>query len=321
MTKSDSCPIRGCRGDFSLRHTLRSHLPEVMDLRVPVHDNLTRRRLGFFLAMGARVIREGTTLVDLMRFCSTMGYTLHGASGNPSQIEAAGALARASGEEAVAFLDLLHWSILTKLWALLPVNEQEFFRSTYALSLEERESTSRWPEAVDSHCHLDRWSRKVNVNLDINIWKSMACMSPLVEVEINLRAVVTNFCDPSTYPNISLLETLYGVRCFSTIGLHPKGATKYTDADIQKFCMLLERPEVVGFGEVGLDHSVPYAEWLGQAILLKRVFSFLKERHVLVLHCRGADGDIHGKEVHMCLLSIMLGVVSPEQRIHLHCFQ
>ncbi|KAH3781042.1 hypothetical protein DPMN_158867 [Dreissena polymorpha] len=58
MTKSDSCPIRGCRGDFSLRHTLRSHLPEVMNLRVPVHDNLTRRRLGFLLAMGARVIRE-----------------------------------------------------------------------------------------------------------------------------------------------------------------------------------------------------------------------------------------------------------------------
>jgi len=114
MTKSDSCPIRGCRGDFSLRHTLRSHLPEVMDLRVPLHDNLTRRRLGFLFAMGARVIREGTTLVDLMRFCSTMGYTLHGASGNPSQIEAAGALARASGEEAVAFLDLLHWSILIK---------------------------------------------------------------------------------------------------------------------------------------------------------------------------------------------------------------
>ena len=149
----------------------------------------------------------------------------------------------------------------------------------------------------------------------------MTCMSPLVDIEINLRAVVTNFCDPSTYPDNSLLETLYGVRCFSTIGLHPKGASKYTDADIQKFCMLLERPEVVGFGEVGLDHSVPYAEWLGQAILLKRVLSFLKERHVLVLHCRGADGDIHGKEVHMCLLSIMLGVVSPEQRIHLHCFQ
>ncbi|KAH3736064.1 hypothetical protein DPMN_042624 [Dreissena polymorpha] len=43
-----------------------------------------------------------------------------------------------------------------------------------------------------------------------------------------------------------------------------------------------------------------------------RVLSLLKERHVLVLHCRGADGDIHRKEVHMSLLSIMLGVVSPE---------
>ncbi|KAH3735884.1 hypothetical protein DPMN_042444 [Dreissena polymorpha] len=144
-------------------------------------------------------------------------------------------------------------------------------------------------------------------------------MSLLVDIEINLRAVVTNFCHPSSYPDNSLLETLYGVCCFSTIGLHPKGALKYTDCDIKKFCMLLERPEGVGFGEVGLDHSVPYAEWQGQALL--RVLSLLKERHVLVLHCRGADGDIHGKEVHMSLLSIMLGVVSPEQHIHLHCFQ
>ncbi|KAH3839549.1 hypothetical protein DPMN_112981 [Dreissena polymorpha] len=84
MSKSDSCPIRGCRGEFTLRHSLRSHLPEVMDLRVPIHDNFTRRRLGFPLTMGVRVIREGTTLVDVMRFCSSMGYTLNGASGNPS---------------------------------------------------------------------------------------------------------------------------------------------------------------------------------------------------------------------------------------------
>ncbi|KAH3697588.1 hypothetical protein DPMN_085091 [Dreissena polymorpha] len=97
----------------------------------------------------------------------------------------------------------------------------------------------------------------------------MTCMSPLVDIEINLRAVVTNFCDPSSYPDNSLLEALYGVRCFSTIGLHPKEASKYTDSDIKKFCMLLERPEVVGFGEVGLDHSVPYADLLGQALLLK----------------------------------------------------
>ncbi|KAH3736060.1 hypothetical protein DPMN_042620 [Dreissena polymorpha] len=40
--------------------------------------------------------------------------------------------------------------------------------------------------------------------------------------------------------------------------------------------MLLERPEGVGFREVGLDHSVPYAEWLGQALLLKESSVSLK---------------------------------------------
>ncbi|KAH3851507.1 hypothetical protein DPMN_093989 [Dreissena polymorpha] len=35
---------------------------------------------------------------------------------------------------------------------------------------------------------------------------------------------------------------------------------------MKEFTRLLGRPEVVGFGEVGLDHSVHYSEWLGQAV-------------------------------------------------------
>ncbi|KAH3853166.1 hypothetical protein DPMN_095688 [Dreissena polymorpha] len=96
-------------------------------------------------------------------------------------------------------------------------------------------------------------------------------MSPAADVEVSLNAVVTNFCDPSSYATDSLLEALSGVGCFSTIGLHPKGASKYTDSDIKNFCRLIDRQGEVGFGEVGLDHTVPYAEWLGQAILLKKV--------------------------------------------------
>ncbi|KAH3853165.1 hypothetical protein DPMN_095687 [Dreissena polymorpha] len=54
-------------------------------------------------------------LSDLKRFCLSMGYTPKGESGNPSQIQAAGAIARLTGEEAGAFVGLFHWSVLVFL--------------------------------------------------------------------------------------------------------------------------------------------------------------------------------------------------------------
>ncbi|KAH3845635.1 hypothetical protein DPMN_087917 [Dreissena polymorpha] len=146
-------------------------------------------------------------------------------------------------------------------------------------------------------------------------------MSPSVDIEINLRAVVTNFFDPSTYHDNSLLETLYGVRCFSTIGLHPKGASTYTDSDIQKFCMSLERSEVVGSGKSGSTTQCLMQSGWGKQSYLKESSDSLKNAMFRSYTVWGADGEIHGREVQMCLLSIMLGVESPEQRIHWHCFQ
>ncbi|KAH3865432.1 hypothetical protein DPMN_028471 [Dreissena polymorpha] len=313
------CPVRSCGETFDLRHVLKSHVPQVMDLRVPLSESLTRRRLAFLMALGVRVVRDGTSVGDLALFAYKVGYVPKGGGEKPSQVGAAEAIARLTGEEANTFFSLLDWSVLGRLWALLTCDEQKFFQETYSLTAEEQES--RWQVAVDSHCHLDRWSIKVGVSLDGNILTHLKDHSPLVEIEVNVKAMVTNFCDPPTYPDVSLLKTLSSMRCFPTIGLHPKGASKYSDTDINQFAKLLGRPEVVGFGEVGLDHSVPYTEWLGQSILLRRVLGFLEERHVLILHCRGSKGDQDGREVNMRLLSILHGLISPNQRIHLHCFR
>ncbi|KAH3831651.1 hypothetical protein DPMN_104921 [Dreissena polymorpha] len=44
--------------------------------------------------------------------------------------------------------------------------------------------------------------------------------------KVNLGALVTNFCDPHSYPDDALMQTLSDLWCFSTIGLHPEGAAK-----------------------------------------------------------------------------------------------
>ncbi|KAH3694182.1 hypothetical protein DPMN_081621 [Dreissena polymorpha] len=313
------CPVRGCDEPLSSRHVFRSHIPQVMDMRVPLSESITRRRLAFLMALGSRVVREGTSLGDLTRFSLHMGYVPQGGGEHSSQVEAVQAISRLTGEEVGTFHNLLHWSVLGRLWALLTTSEQDFFVDTYPLTSDEQKS--RWPEATDSHCHLDRWCVKVGMTLDDSIWSHLRDRSPMIEVEVNLGALVTNFCDPHTYPNDALLHTLSELRCFPTIGLHPKGAAKYTDSEIKEFIRLLGRPEVVGFGEVGLDHSVHYSEWLGQAVLLQRVLEYLEERHVLVLHCRGSTHDMDGREVNMRLLSILHGVINRDQRIYLHCFR
>ncbi|KAH3724890.1 hypothetical protein DPMN_050717 [Dreissena polymorpha] len=135
-----------------------------------------------------------------------MGYVPQGGGEKSSQVGAAEAIAKLTGEEANTFLSLLDWSVLGRLWALLTCDEQKFFQETYSLTAEEQES--RWQVAVDSHCHLDRWSIRVGVSLDHDILTHLKDHSPLVEVEINVKAMVTNFCDPPTYPDVSLLKTL-----------------------------------------------------------------------------------------------------------------
>ncbi|KAH3864373.1 hypothetical protein DPMN_027390 [Dreissena polymorpha] len=67
------------QGDFL------SHVSEVIDLRVPLNENLTLRRLGFLMAFRVQAVRKGTYLSDLTRFSVSMGYTSKGESGNPSR--------------------------------------------------------------------------------------------------------------------------------------------------------------------------------------------------------------------------------------------
>ena len=71
---------------------------------------------------------------------------------------------------------------------------------------------------------------------------------------------------------------------------------------------------------MALDHTEPIESWASQVKLLQKVFPLIEDRHVLVIYCRGMDGDCCGTEAFMLLLHPMKKMVSSFQPIHLHCF-
>jgi Tat protein secretion system quality control protein TatD with DNase activity len=72
---------------------------------------------------------------------------------------------------------------------------------------------------------------------------------------------------------------------------------------------------------VGLDHTADSKDRPAQETLLREVLTFLDpNRHLLVLHCRGAPKK-DATRVYTRLQSLLTAAkVSRSQNIHLHCF-
>ena len=67
---------------------------------------------------------------------------------------------------------------------------------------------------------------------------------------------------------------------------------------------MLKHPRVVGFGEIGLVHSVHHTYWSNHMSLLSKWMPMVPADKVLILHCRGIPGD-SGMEVHVLLFHLL----------------
>ncbi|MEW8548718.1 MAG: TatD family hydrolase [Candidatus Thiodiazotropha sp.] len=137
---------------------------------------------------------------------------------------------------------------------------------------------------------------------------------------VKLTGGVVVFCDPPTYPTREEAQILQQSGFHIAIGMHPKQASLYTDADHAAFLERLSFPGVRVFGEIGVDYSVEPARWANQHVLLDKVLKHLQPFHVLVLHARAIQGDQTGVG-YIQLLFQLKGVVPTTQKIHLHCFE
>jgi TatD DNase family protein len=120
---------------------------------------------------------------------------------------------------------------------------------------------------------------------------------------------------------VKLLESLSPVtrkEVTPVVGIHPKKTIDETS--LSKLQSLLELPEVVGLGEIGLDRKVPAITWAEQMLKLEAVLNFLNKEHILVLHSRSLT-ELGDKAIHTLLLLLKCHQsVIKEQLIHFHCF-
>lgn len=217
---------------------------------------------------------------------------------------------------------LIHWRALMVVIAKLePRHRQSLMDQFHDLEPSVREvSQAEIPEGFDSHFHLDRLQgvmRMPGAKLP-EIHEVIGTPSPSWQVK--LVGAVANFCDPATYPSEELVRTLHQEGLYVTIGLHPKDVNDVTDEVMRRMETLLDMPEVVGLGEVGIDHSVPPRFWGNQQRVLSRALPLLKNRHVLVVHCRGMELSGQVSEAYTTLLYHLQPRVPRDQCIHLHCF-
>ena len=73
------------------------------------------------------------------------------------------------------------------------------------------------------------------------------------------------------------------------MSIHP--SPRFCPSEIWALQELLKVPGVVGLGEVGLDHSLSPTLWVDQLELLLAVLPMATPQLVLVLHCRGMQGQ------------------------------
>lgn len=226
---------------------------------------------------------------------------------------------------------LLHWKAVLLIVASLLPEDRAYWQKTftapegYLEMLEEDQPASPekiLPKAFDAHFHLDRTLRELHRPTKGGTLDEILAEVPVDEdKQINLVGAVAIYCDPKTYPTDHELRRLpshVGVG----VGFHPRHArhsVSTTEADAHVFRRLLAHPRVIAFGEVGLDHTEPMRHWANQVDLLELILPALEDRHVLVLHCRGMDGDC-GTEAFLLLLHFLRKHVRSRHPIHLHCF-
>ena len=150
---------------------------------------------------------------------------------------------------------------------------------------------------------------------------------------MHLQYAVASFCDPEFHLRLDrgpqkerLREDLQNdPRLRLAFGVHPKHATgfcRHLNTGVDRLRRLMSLPGVVAFGEVGLDYTVPSAEWESQRKMLTHLLKELRGEiggKPLVIHCREAVSPTPQK-AEEDLLAILRREVPADQPIQVHYF-
>ncbi len=153
---------------------------------------------------------------------------------------------------------------------------------------------------VDTHAHLDM--EDFENDLDETLERAF---------EKGITKIVTVGIDRQTS------ETALGIarrhsQIFAAIGVHPHNAKASPEAELSGLTELTSHPEVVAWGEIGLDFFRRYAPPNDQMSLFKRQLEMARDLKLPVI--------IHDRNAHAEVLDI-LKYMGPGERLGvIHCF-
>ena len=320
------CPVAGCGAELRQKHAMSAHIPGVFHSEIKGED-VSFRRMGALKLITRWLLGASRTLQDLVTYLDSMGLQTDPEAPNHNLKSAMTDLCavmkipvpddltlKPSGNKVTA---LLHWKALVILISMLERHQEVSLREQFDLSPEERLHLPEFPKGFDSHCHLDRTMRDLGIKTSSleAICQHLPAEEPY---EIQLTGAVRVFCDPETYPSPDELDNWIPQGVVPVLGLHPKRAL--TEDGYKRLRTLLDRKEVAGLGEVGIDRTEPATTWADQMQKLERVLFLLQRSHVLILHCRSV-GDVADEAI-LSVMYMLQGhpAVHQDQLIHLHCY-
>lgn len=141
---------------------------------------------------------------------------------------------------------------------------------------------------IDSHAHLD--SSRYDQDRDALLHRAW---------EAGVRTVLSiGIGDgPETMQRAAELSREYkdreGIPCIlATAGVHPHEAQLADDAAMDKLNELLERPEVIAVGEIGLDYFYDHSPRDTQRTVFARQMEIAAAHKLpIIIHCRPSDGS------------------------------
>jgi TatD DNase family protein len=153
---------------------------------------------------------------------------------------------------------------------------------------------------IDSHCHLDMDEYRDDLSLVLE--RSAAHgVKGVVAIGIDVASSQTAVAIAQKYP---------GVR--ATVGIHPHDTCKSTRRNLEKLAELAAEPEVVAYGEIGLDYAKKYSDPATQRASFINQLNLARELRLPVV--------IHDREAHEDCLKYIRAAGPFEHGGIMHCF-
>lgn len=137
----------------------------------------------------------------------------------------------------------------------------------------------------DSHCHLDPETYGGDAGVDDVIQTAIA------SGVTRMLTVGSGYGDGTAARAVKVAKRHPGV-VWASVGLHPHDADLLDDALLAHLTRLAKEPEVVAFGEIGLDFYYDNAPRdVQRAAFIRQIHAALELNLPIIIHDRDSDGE------------------------------